>query len=131
MTNLGSLMNGEIVAAWDENGEDVRFCSLDELVTFLSFPNFSAIGSDKLTNLASTAGPPLGLVSMHHCLAGAQEVQAHILHIDGQRAKICIPYDNSSPPPILLLKLCKPGRAAWWGTEIPLEVEMHAPCVLN
>jgi hypothetical protein len=52
MTNLGSLMNGEIVAAWDENGEDVRFCSLDELVTFLSFPNFSAIGSDKLINLA-------------------------------------------------------------------------------
>ena len=41
-------MNCEIVAAWDENREDVWFCSLDELVTFLAFPNLSAIGSDKL-----------------------------------------------------------------------------------
>jgi len=27
MTNLGGLMNGEIVAAWDENGADVEFVS--------------------------------------------------------------------------------------------------------
>ncbi len=45
-------MNGEIAAAWDENGKDVRFCSLDEFVTLLSFPNLSAIGSDKLIILA-------------------------------------------------------------------------------
>jgi len=45
-------MDGEIVTAWDENGEDVRFCSLDEPGTFLAFPNLSAIGSDKLINLA-------------------------------------------------------------------------------
>ena len=45
-------MNGEIVAEWDENGEDVRFCSLNEFVTLLSFPNPSAIGSDKLIDLA-------------------------------------------------------------------------------
>jgi hypothetical protein len=45
------LMNSEIVAAWDENGGDVRLCSLNEFVT-LSIPNLSAIGSDKLIDLA-------------------------------------------------------------------------------
>ena len=44
-------MNSEIVAAWDENGQDVRFCCLDELVTFLAFPNLSAIASDKPIDL--------------------------------------------------------------------------------
>jgi len=44
-------MNSEIVAVWDENGVDFQFCSFGEFVALLAFPNFSAIGSDKLINL--------------------------------------------------------------------------------
>ena len=49
----------------------------------------------------------------------------------GNDVKICISYNHSSLLTILLLKLCKLGRTTRSGTEIPLEVEMHTPSILN